>query len=168
MPTKVATFLAHALAMENEASERYAELADMMAVHNNADVAEMFRQMSEFSHMHALSVRQRASGHELPRLKSWEFRWNMPEPPEVGDPGIAHYLMRPWHALAFALENERKGMAYYATAAQSGDDAEIRALAAAFADEEAEHVATLERWLARTPEPEFGWCEDPDPAAVID
>jgi len=34
--------LSHALALESEASERYAELAEQMQTHNNPDVAELF------------------------------------------------------------------------------------------------------------------------------
>ena len=38
--------LAHAIALENEASERYADLADLMEAHNNYDVASLFKKMS--------------------------------------------------------------------------------------------------------------------------
>jgi len=168
MTTAVATFLAHALALETEAAERYAELADVMEVHNNPEVAELFRQMSDFSQLHADSVRQRAIGHLLPRLQSWDYRWNTPEPPEVGETQATHYLMTPWHALSFALDNERRGHDYYAGKAADGDDPELRVLAAEFAAEESEHVATLERWLGRTPKPALDWAEDPDPASVVD
>ena len=168
MTTPVATFLAHALALETEAAERYAELADVMEVHNNPEVAGLFRQMSEFSQLHALSVSQRAAGHQLPRMQSPDFRWNTPEPPEVGAAEATHYLMTPWHALSFALDNERRGHDYYAGTATGSDDDEVRRLAAEFAAEESEHVATLERWLERTPRPADDWADDPDPAAVVD
>ncbi len=168
MTTPVATFLAHALALETEAAERYAELADVMDVHNNPEVAELFRQMSEFSHLHAVSVRQRTAGHQLPKLHSWDYRWNTPEPPEVGAPEATHYLMTPWHALSFALDNERRGHDFYADSAAASDDPEVRRLAGEFAAEESEHVATLERWLDRVPQPAADWADDPDPASVVD
>lgn len=168
MTTKVATFLAHAIALENEAADRYEELADIMEVHNNPEVAGLFRQMSEFSRMHALSVRRVAQDHVLPKLKSWEYRWNAPEPPEVGDYTGSHYLMTPYHALDFALANEKRGLEFYARCAKDTDDAEVRRLAQEFADEEAEHVETLERWLNNTPRPDRNWAEDPDPAQVVD
>ena len=168
MTTPVATFLAHALALETEAAERYAELADVMEVHNNPEVAELFRQMSEFSHLHAASVRQRAAGHHLPKLHSWDYRWNTPEPPEVGAPEGTHYLMTPWHALTFALDNERRGHDYYADSAAGSDDPELRRLASDFAAEESEHVATLERWLERIPQPATDWADDPDPPQSLE
>ena len=168
MTTAVATFLAHALALETEAAERYAELADAMEVHNNPEIAALFRQMAEFSRRHAQSVRRRTEGHDLPRLHPWEYRWSTPEPPEVGDSGDTHYLMTPWHALGFALDNERRGHAFYAGRAEGAEDAEVRRLAGEFAAEESEHVATLTRWLARVPRPAADWAADPDPPAVVD
>ena len=50
-------------------------------------------------------------------------------------------------ALDLALDGERRGHAYYATIAAASDDAELRAIASQFADEEAEHVRELEKLL---------------------
>ena len=126
MTTKVAIFLAHALAMEQEAADRYDELADSMEVHNNKDVAELFRQMAKFSRLHGASVAQRATPYELPKLKSWQYRWNTPEPPEVGEPEGSHYMMTPYHALIFALDNEKRGQQFYASEASGSDDPTVR------------------------------------------
>lgn len=168
MTDKVATFLAHAVAMEQEAAERYEELADTMDVHNNGAVADLFRQMAKYSRLHGASVAQRAVAYTLPKLKSWQFRWNAPEPPEVGDFTGGHYLMTPYHALLFALENERRGHQFYASEAARNEDATVRAMAAEMAAEEVEHVSELEAWIARTPPPEDNWAEDPDDAVVVD
>lgn len=169
MTTKVALFLAHSIALEIEAGDRYEELADVMDVHNNPEVAQLFRQMSDFSRKHANSVKLRAEPFEpLPQLKSWEYRWNTPEPPEVGDFAGTHYLMTPFHALQFALANERRGWLYYHNMASDSPDGTVQQLAHDFAKEEAEHVKELEGWLAKTPRPAIDWADDPDPAAVID
>lgn len=169
MTSKVALFLAHAIALETEAGDRYDELADLMEVHNNPEIAVLFRQMSEFSRKHAASVQERAAPFApLPKLKSWEYRWNAPEPPEVGDFAGTHYLMTPFHALQFALSNERRGWEFYNREASEAADAHIRPLARDFADEEAEHIRELEEWLFKTPRPPKDWAEDSDPAAVID
>ena len=55
-------FLAHAIAMEREAAERYLELADMMEAHNNLEVASLFRDMVRYSNMHGDSIVERAAG----------------------------------------------------------------------------------------------------------
>lgn len=167
--TAIALFLAHSVALETEAGDRYDELSDMMEVHNNPQVAELFGQMREFSRLHASQVGARALEHQpLPKLKSWQYRWDTPEGPESGDPADAHYLMTPYHALHFALANERRGWEYYNMVATTSEDAEVRALAAEFAAEEAEHVATLERWLDRIAKPDRAWAEDADPPQVVD
>ncbi|RAU20879.1 rubrerythrin [Paramagnetospirillum kuznetsovii] len=168
MTDKVALFLAHAVAMEQEAADRYEELADTMDVHNNAEVAGLFRQMAKYSSLHGATVIERAKPYTLPKLKSWQFRWNMPEPPEVGDFLGGHYLMTPYHALEFALDNERRGHQFYASEASRNDDQTVRAMAAEMAAEEVEHVSELEAWLARTPKPEADWAEDTDDAVVVD
>lgn len=168
MTTEVATFLAHALAMENEAADRYDELADTMEIHNNPAVAELFRQMAAFSRRHAESVAERAARHDLPALKSWQYRWNTFEPPEVGAIEGTHYRMTPHHALSFALDNERRGRDFYAARAKDGANGELRRLAAEMAEEEAAHVAELERWLERVPPPDGDWDQDDDEAIVAD
>ena len=63
-------FLAHAIALEGEAAERYHELADMMEAHRNDDVSMLFRDMVRFSTLHHDSIIERAGTIELPRLRS--------------------------------------------------------------------------------------------------
>ena len=155
-------FLAHASALEQEAADRYLELADMMEAHHNLDVAAVFRDMSRFSKMHCNEVEARSGHVVLPKLKFWEYRWRTP--PESGDDDGVHYLMTPYHALTYARANEVRGMDYYRSAAEKSEDKEVRRLANEFADEEGEHVAALDKWIARTPRPAGTWEDDPDPA----
>ena len=164
----VASFLAHALAFENEAAERYDELADTMDVHNNQEVAQLFRRMAGFSRMHADAVKGRASTVALPHFKPWEFQWKDGEGPEVTPVDRTHYLMTPFHCLQLALHNEERGRDFYQEVADSSSDAEVKRLAKQMADEEQEHVLVLQQWLARTPEPEPNWDLDLDPPTVAD
>ena len=71
MGYSLAEFLAHAIALEQEAAERYLELADMMEAHNNLDTASVFRDMARYSTLHGDEIRQRARALELPKLRSW-------------------------------------------------------------------------------------------------
>jgi len=41
-------FFAHAVALEDEAADRYLELADMMEAHRNDEVSRVFRDMNRF------------------------------------------------------------------------------------------------------------------------
>ena len=55
-------FLAHAIALEREAAERYLELADMMEAHRNDEVSALFRDMVRYSRLHHDSIVERAGG----------------------------------------------------------------------------------------------------------
>lgn len=103
--------LAHALAMEVEAVERYESLADQMETHNNREVAALFRKLAEIEKLHVDNVNDISEGHTLPHIAPWEYSWEAPESPEapsVSAEGL-HYMMHPYHAISMALEAERRG-----------------------------------------------------------
>jgi rubrerythrin len=152
-------FLAHAIALEHEAGERYLELADMMEAHRNDPVSALFRDMVGYSRLHHDSIVERAQGIELPKLRSWQYRWS--QPPEAGGDEAFDYLLDPYNALRYARENEVRAMEYYSQVGMSTSDGEVRRLAAEFAAEETEHVQALDDWLARTPRPAAPWRDDP-------
>jgi rubrerythrin len=153
-------FLAHAIALEHEAAERYLELADMMEAHRNDDVSALFRDMVRFSRMHHDSIVECAQGVALPALRSWQYRWT--HPPEAGGDEAFDVTLDAWSALHYARENEVRALDYYSgVGMQSGDD-EVRRLATEFAAEETEHVQALDDWLARTPRPSIPWRDDPE------
>ena len=152
-------FLAHAIALEHEAAERYLELADMMEAHRNDDVSALFRDMVRFSRMHHDSIVERARGVALPTLRSWQYRWT--HPPEAGGEEAFDYTLDAYSALTYARENEARALDYYSTVGQQSSEPEVKRLAAEFAAEETEHVEALDDWLARTPRPSQPWRDDP-------
>jgi rubrerythrin len=166
--SEVALFLAHAIALEAEAAERYDELADAMEVHNNPKVAELFRKQAHFSRLHWNDIKGTAKHLELPKLKPWEYQWQTAEGPESAPVERTHYLMTPFHCIQLALENERRGYQYYADVAHKSEDPEVKKLASQFATEEAQHVVLLEKWAANIEQPEPDWDLDLDPPAVTD
>ncbi|MBE0624686.1 MAG: ferritin family protein [Burkholderiales bacterium] len=144
-------FLAHALALEQEAAERYLELADMMEAHRNDAVSAVFRDMTRYSELHRDAIKARIGAVVLPKLKSWEFRWR--SPPEVGGEEGFDYLIEAYHALEYARENEMRAMEYYRSVAAQATDQEVQRLATEFANEETGHVAALDKWIELTPRP---------------
>ena len=52
LPRTVEEFMAYACAMEVEATERYAELAELMDTHHNREVAELFAKLSRIEGKH--------------------------------------------------------------------------------------------------------------------
>ena len=155
-----AELLAHSLAFEIEASERYAELAGVMDHHNNDEVAEFFATMSKVEGIHANNLRRQAvemNVGELPQLSS---RWQSPEGPETIDFSDLHYLMSVRSALLLARHNETRAVEFFSSIASQADSDALRTLALEMAEEEREHVHLLDDWLAKHPEDEETWEED--------
>ena len=159
-------FLAHALALEKEAAERYLELADMMESYRNDAVSSVFRDMHRFSLLHHDEIQKRVGNIELPELRSWQYRWRTP--PETGGEEAFDRTIEPYHALRYARDNELRAMKYYQSVAAQAQDVELARLASAFADEETEHVTALDHWIARTPRPSATWEADSDPLPPTD
>lgn len=157
--------LAHALTIEVEAEERYQMLASQMEVHNNPELAGIFRKLAGIEGRHAEELRQRTAEMDLPKLAPWEYQWPGLESPEAADLGAAHYLMTPWHALQLALQAEQRAFRFFDELARKAEDQDVRKLAEELAEEEAEHVRLVDELLAKHQPPAGRWDEDPDPAA---
>ena len=162
-PANISDLLSRALALEEEAAERYAELAEVMEAHNNHEAAELFAKMSGIERIHVDEIRKQIASRELTGLPSAHYRWIGLEGPETTDHADLHYLMTPRQALSLALLNEQRAHDYYRDIASHSSDSEVVKLARELADEEREHVAWVELWLQRFPESEEGWDQDDDP-----
>lgn len=156
-------FLAYALAIENEAVERYTTFAGQMDVTNNPEVAGLFREMARLERLHAREIEARIGDQPLPVGAPWDFDWPHGEPPEAVDFSDTHYLMTPYQALTLMLEAERRAVGFFETVEDTTADEEVRGMAAELAAEEREHVELVRKWRERYPPPEKGWDEDPDP-----
>ncbi len=165
----VEELLAYALELEEESVDRYETLADEMEIHHKVQVAELFRCLAEFSEVHAGEVRQRTAGIPLPKIPPWEFKWNCPGSPEGDcmDEDVS-YQMTTRQALELALYNETRGRDFYAQVAVESANPEVRRLAMEMADEEAEHVALLDQWLAREEMKEQASEDDPGLPSMSD
>jgi rubrerythrin len=163
--TSASDFMAHAYAMEAEASERYAEFADSMEVHNNREVAELFRKLSRIEQLHADQILEQMGWKQSP-ASSADVRWKGAEGPETADPTELHYLMQPYHALQIALHNEKRARDFFAHLAKATTNAGVRRGALEMQEDEAEHVRLIEEWLKRTPKPDPNWESDQDPPVM--
>ena len=160
-------FMVHAYAMEAEAAERYAEFADSMEMHNNREVAELFRKLARIEQRHADQILEQMGWKQSPGSAA-DYRWEGTEGPESADPTELHYLMQPYHALQIALHNEKRARDFFAHLAKSTTSAGVRKGALEMEEEEAEHVRLIEEWLKRTPKPDPNWETDQDPPVLSD
>lgn len=159
-------FLAHALTLEIEAAEAYKEIGDAMAVHNNPEVSELFKQFARYGWMHVSEVKSLAEGLTLPHIAPWDFVWENGASPEAADNDQLHYMMAPAHALQLAIRSERRAHDFYQGVADTTTNERVRTLATQFAEEEAEHERILREWVVKYPAPEGAWDLDLDPPGM--
>jgi rubrerythrin len=155
--------LAHALAMETEAAERYGELAVQMETHHKTVVATIFRRLESAEKKHLGELEEMCSKVELPHYAPWDFKWTGAESPEAIDTGRVHYQLSVREAILLAFEHERKAAEFYARIADTAEDANVITLARQFAADEQEHMGWLEAWLAECGPGDAVAVEDPDP-----
>ncbi|WBY03203.1 ferritin family protein [Ramlibacter tataouinensis] len=161
-PRSIDELMARAWLLEQEATQRYTEFAEVMETHNNREVADLFRSLAAQEAAHADHIHKRMGWARPPDAAATVAA---PEAPPLEE---AHYLMQPWHALTIALQAEQQAHDFFAWLAQSCDDPELRRAATDLQAEEKEHIALLQSWLRRVPEPAPDWDQDPDPPRYTD
>jgi len=161
VPQTLAALMAQAWLMETEAAERYEELADAMAMHNNRDVAALFRTMAGYEAAHARQILEQMGWTDAP--PSTRVRWPDAEAPETTPVEALHYLMQPWHALEIALAAEERAERFFAHLVRDATTDAVRAAALEMQVEEQEHVTLVREWMTKVPLPDPNWADDPDP-----
>jgi rubrerythrin/ferredoxin len=142
-------FLNFALQVEDDAAVHYEQLAAAMHAQDNAAVAELFSQLAGYSRLHYAEARQRMVTHAVPEQVPPLSLWPDNVTPErtaiwAGDARLSRL-----DALKVALQGERRGYEFYYAVAHTQADPVIAAMAKEFVKEEAEHVDTLKKWIAR-------------------
>jgi rubrerythrin len=143
-------FLAYAVKLEEEAALRFGQLADTMLSCGNVEVGKLFRRLADYSRMHLADARARSGFRDIPVLQPSEFVWPDVESPETAEIWAADPFIGREQALEVALAAETASHDYYRRILETTDDPEIRTMAREFADEEAQHVAELQKWRGAT------------------
>lgn len=159
----VEALLAHALALETEATERYGELAEQMETHRKRAVAAIFRRLERAERAHLEELTQRCAGRTLPHYAPWEFQWSASEAPETIAVDRVHYQLSVREALQLALDHEHRAVAFFASVAASGAPADVVSLATELAQEEREHIVWLQESLDQADATPDASADDPDP-----
>ena len=167
-PQTLPEFMAQALAMEREAVTRYTELADTLEAHNNQEVAKLFRTMAGYEVKHAEQIMAEMGWKDeadIPFRAADKLDAEAGEMPSLDN---VHYLMQPWHALQLALAAEKRAEAFFAMLARLAVSEPVRKAALHLQAEEAGHVALVQSWIDKVPEPDPNWADDPDPPRYTD
>ncbi len=162
----VEELLAHVRVMEREAYECYVDLAEQMEVHNNHEVAELFRELAEDEKKHLTYVEEHIGDSDIPHIAPWDLKNFDDSGLNVTGAREVHYMMVPYHALKLARRAEEKAVAFFAEVGKSSKDQAVRDLAAEFEKEEQHHIDLIAQWQSKVPRPEDDWDEDPDPPVL--
>jgi hypothetical protein len=146
----VNVFLAHAIRLEGDAARRFEDLMHSMRTIESREVEGLFRRLGAFSRMHLEEAMKRGGFRTLPVLAPSDFEWPDGVTPEAAGWQGVDGALDEVGALELALAGERSGHAYYEAVARETNDPEVATMASRFAEEEALHVAELERWIAST------------------
>ena len=149
---------AHAIAIEREAAERYVELARHMADLGNDKVASVLAALGAMEAEHLDTLQRRTEGIAIAEFPLDEYRWLDAGAPETAARELVFRLLTPHAALEIALAAEQRARAFFEDVYRTADDPALRALAQEMAMEEKEHVAIVERMLARTADPNVDWA----------
>ena len=151
MPQPIATveeFYAHALAIEREAAERYAEYADWFEM-RNAAIAQLCRRLAALEHEHFKELADACAQLELPEIGLGQYRWLESDSPEALAREFVYRVATPRKLLEIALAAELRAQAFFVWIARTAPQRSVRELAAIMAAEEGEHVAWVRDAIAK-------------------
>ena len=140
-----------AVAIEEEAKERYDEFAEQLEAHHNPEVAKFFRFMSanEVKHAEVLAGQRRELFGDERSTADTSVIVEVEAPAYDG----ARAFMSVQEALDVALEAEIKAYEFYDGALPSVDNDEISTLFARLRDEEVRHQEMIKEIMAKVPDP---------------
>jgi rubrerythrin len=144
MPRPIATveeFYAHALAIEREAAERYAEFAAWFDERGQAVLAGLCGNLAGFERDHYRELVRGCEHLELPAIDVADYLWLEGVPPESAERELFYSAAQPRHLLEIALEAEMRAHGFFVWVARTSGSKAVRELAAIMAAEEAEHIA---------------------------
>lgn len=154
-----------AILIEEEAKERYQDLADQMEQHRTPSAAQFFRYMAgnEARHGQELAVRRAQLFPDSDRTVTRAMLYDV----EAPDFDVARAFMTARRAMEAALASETKAREFFETALPAIADPGVHALFQELRGEEIEHQDLVRAEIAKLP-PDSGLAEDDfvDPPAA--
>ncbi|MBL8957219.1 MAG: ferritin family protein [Myxococcaceae bacterium] len=140
-----------AVLIEEEARDRYEELAAQLLLHHNRDAARFFTRMVRVEELHRAALvekREKLFGRQKPAVgRELLFEVEAPEYDAV------RADMTERQALSTALQSERKAYRFFSSALEHVQHRDVKTLFTELCAEELEHIRLVQGELARLPEP---------------
>ena len=150
-----------AILVEDEAEERYRELADSLEIHHTNDAAGFFRFMAtcEAKHGEELRAKRKELFSDEPASVDRSMLWDV-EAPEFE---VVKSFMSLQDALDVALAAETKAFEFFDGALPEIEDPEVRELFTELRQEEVEHMQMVREQMKKA-----GVGDDLDPDDFVD
>ncbi len=137
------------VSIEEEARDRYLELAEQLTAHHTPEAAAFFTKMARVEDKHRRQLRERRERLFGDRPRT--VRATMVFDVEAPDYDEARAFMSVRRALEVALRSEEKAHLFFVGARAEVKDPEVRALFGELAREEVDHRALVARELFQLP-----------------
>ena len=136
-------FLAHAIAIEYEATQRYREFAAHFARRGELAAAGLCRNLGAIEAEHLAHLTASSRDLELPALAGEDYSWLEGSSPEAPRPEVFFFAATTRDLLNAARRGEAGAHRFFAWVERTSPLAAVRALAGEMAREELVHV----RWI---------------------
>jgi len=153
----VEEFYAHALAIEREAAERYAEFEAYFTDHGSDVLAGLCRNLAALEGEHLAMLLQESSALRLPAIRAGDYRWLESGAPEAAARELFYRAANERQLMEIALQAERRAQRFFEWVAEYAPDDDVRRLAREMAAEEAEHVRWVSSAIEYVPPKSIDW-----------
>jgi rubrerythrin len=152
----VEEFYAHALAIEREAAERYAEFEEHFAGRGEDVLSGLCRNLASAEREHFEELSGACGNLTLPAIAAGDYRWRDADSPEATARELLYRVATARQLLEIALAAELRARAFFVWVARTAPSHGVQELASIMAAEELEHV----RWVLQALE--YHAAEGPD------
>ena len=143
----VEEFYAHALAIEREAAQRYAEFTEYFEDRGEDALAGLCRNLAHMEQSHFDELAEACGALKLPAVAEGRYRWLEGDSPEAPARAMLYRIAQPRHLLEIALSAEWLAREFFFHIARTSPNREVRELASVMAAEETQHVKWVRQAL---------------------
>lgn len=155
----VEEFYAHAIAIEREAAERYAEFEAYFADHGQDVLAGLCRNLAVLEKSHLAELLHESRGLRLPAIPRDGYRWLEAGSPEAAARELFYRVASERQLMEIALHAEQKAQRFFEWIAANAPTEKVRDLARGMAREEEEHVGWVRSAIEYAPARPIDWAK---------
>lgn len=150
---------AHALAIAQEAANRYYEFSQKLIEYHSESTSRMFSELAKMTAEVTQAIAGKAGGMTLPVLEAWRYSWIDAGPPDETARNMVFHMLTPYGALKIALSGEYGARTFFERVVEVSRDEDVRNFAREVVAQIEYRIKWLEHALRSAPRP-FQYGED--------